>query len=26
VADGDGWNLRAATSRAELIALPQVER
>ncbi|WP_447727141.1 PRC-barrel domain-containing protein [Sphingomonas koreensis] len=26
VADGDDWNLRAATSRAELIALPQVER
>jgi hypothetical protein len=26
VADGDGWNLRAATSRAELIELPQVER
>ena len=26
IADGDDWNLRAATSRAELIALPQVER
>ncbi|WP_423605024.1 hypothetical protein [Sphingomonas sp. MS122] len=26
VADGDGWDLRAATSRDELIALPQVER
>lgn len=26
VADGDDWNLRAATSRVELIALPQVER
>lgn len=26
IADGDGWNLRGATSRAELIALPQVER
>lgn len=26
VADGDSWNLRAATSRAELIGLPQVER
>ena len=26
VADGDDWNLRAATSRAELIELPQVER
>ena len=26
VADGDDWDLRAATSRAELIALPQVER
>lgn len=26
IADGDDWNLRAVTSRAELIALPQVER
>jgi hypothetical protein len=26
VADGDDWDLRALTSRAELIALPQVER
>lgn len=26
VADGDEWDLRALTSRAELIALPQVER
>lgn len=26
VADGDEWDLRAATSRDELIALPQVER
>lgn len=26
VADGDEWNLRAVTSRAELIGLPQVER
>lgn len=26
VADGEAWNLRAATSRAELIELPQVER
>lgn len=25
VADGDDWNLRAATSRDELIALPQAE-
>lgn len=26
VADGDDWNLRAATSRDELMALPQVVR
>lgn len=26
VADGDDWDLRAATSREELMALPQVDR
>jgi hypothetical protein len=26
IADGDDWNLRALSSHAELIALPQVER
>lgn len=26
VANGDGWDLRAMTSREELIALPQMER
>ncbi|MFL9840557.1 PRC-barrel domain-containing protein [Sphingomonas sp. ST-64] len=26
VANGDGWDLRAMTSRAELIAMPQMER